>query len=140
MFATVAVVLYTHNLALGVLTGVLLSALSFAKKVALYQNIEVINENNTQTYIVHGQVFFASANKFMAVFRDFSDSPKAVIDLTHAHFWDLSAVTALDRVVHKFEKNKISVEVIGYNEASRTIISKLSENDKNKDIFGLDTL
>ena len=129
MLSTVAVVLYTHNLALGVLTGVLLSALYFAKKIALYQSIKIKTVDNRKIYTVHGQVFFASANKFTASF-DYADNYKEVIiDLSEAHFWDLSAVIALDKVVEKFQKRGADVTTIGLNAASKTIMSKLSEQE-----------
>src|SRR5690606_13783899 len=98
MVATVVVVVWTHNLALGVGVGVLLSALSFARKVA--QVIRVSSEYDaaiqTRTYLVRGQVFFVSAPEFAAAF-DFKEAvAKVRIDVSHAHFWDLTAVGALD--------------------------------------------
>ncbi|MDA9558976.1 SulP family inorganic anion transporter [Alphaproteobacteria bacterium] len=136
MICTVLVVLYSHNLALGVLTGVLLSSLYFAKKVAMYQKVDLINKSNTSEYKIKGQVFFASANKFMKSFK-FDDKIKNVnIDVSEAHFWDLSAVAALDRVVDKYRKKNITTNVIGLNLASKTIVTKLSEVEKkNIDII-----
>ena len=136
MLCTVLVVLYSHNLALGVLTGVLLSSLYFAKKVAMYQKVDLINKSNTSEYKIKGQVFFASANKFMKSFK-FDDKIKNVnIDVSEAHFWDLSAVAALDRVVDKYRKKNIITNVIGLNLASKTIVTKLSEVEKkNIDIL-----
>ncbi|MDA9654911.1 SulP family inorganic anion transporter [Pelagibacteraceae bacterium] len=136
MICTVLVVLYSHNLALGVLTGVLLSSLYFAKKVAMYQEVDLINKSNTSEYKIKGQVFFASANKFIKSFK-FDDKIKKVnIDVSDAHFWDLSAVAALDRVVDKYRKKNIITNVIGLNLASKTIVTKLSEVEKqNIDIL-----
>jgi len=136
MICTVLVVLYSHNLAIGVLTGVLLSSLYFAKKVAMYQKVDLINKNNTSEYKIKGQVFFASANKFIKSFK-FDEKIKNVnIDVSEAHFWDLSAVVALDRVVDKYKKKNIIINVIGLNLASKTIVSKLSEvENKNMDIL-----
>jgi len=124
MICTVLVVLYSHNLALGVLTGVLLSSLYFAKKVAMYQKVDLINKSNTSEYKIKGQVFFASANKFIKSFK-FEEKIKNVnIDVSEAHFWDLSAVAALDRVVDKYRKKNIITNVIGLNLASKTIVTK----------------
>ncbi len=132
MIATVVVVVGTHNLALGVGVGVLLSALSFARKVA--QVIRVRSEldaaSETRTYIVQGQIFFASAAAFTAGF-DFKEAlAKVRIDVSHAHFWDLTSVGALDKVVLKFRREGSEVEIIGLNEASATIVDKLAEHDK----------
>lgn len=132
MIATVAVVVGTHNLALGVGVGVLLSALSFARKVA--QIIRVSSELDTatecRTYRVQGQVFFASADTFAAAF-DFKEAlAKVRIDVSHAHFWDLTSVGALDKVVLKFRRDGTEVEIIGLNQASATIVDKLGVHDK----------
>ena len=132
MIATVVIVVWTHNLALGVGVGVLLSALSFARKVA--QIIRVRSEldaaTETRTYIVQGQVFFASSPEFLAAF-DFKEAvAKVRIDVSHAHFWDLTSVGALDKVVLKFRREGAEVEIIGLNEASATIVDRLAIHDK----------
>tara|TARA_S200000501_G_scaffold300567_1_gene287603 strand:+ start:222 stop:1676 length:1455 start_codon:yes stop_codon:yes gene_type:complete len=133
MISTVAVVLYSHNLALGVLTGVLLSSLYFAKKIAMYQKVSLLKENKSFNYIIKGQVFFASANKFIRSFIFDKNVKKVNIDVSDAHFWDLSAVTALDRIVEKYKKTGVVVNVTGLNLASKTIVNKLSEVE-NKEI------
>ena len=128
MISTVAVVLATHNLALGVLAGVLLSTLFFANKIARLMVIkrEQTDANAPLHYQVIGQVFFASAEKFVASFDFAYAAEKVVIDLTRAHFWDISAVSALDSVVIKYQRLGAEVEVIGINQASKTVIDKFS--------------
>lgn len=128
MIATVGVVLATHNLALGVLAGVLLSTLFFANKIARLMIIKQApaDAGAPLHYQVIGQVFFASAEKFIGSF-DFSyAAEKVVIDLTRAHFWDISAVSALDGVVIKYQRLGAEVEIIGMNEASKTVIDKFA--------------
>ena len=132
MVATVVTVVWTHNLALGVGVGVLLSALSFARKVAQIIGVtsELDAENETRTYTVRGQVFFASAPSFLSAF-DFKEAlAKVRIDVGHAHFWDLTAVGALDKVVLKFRREGAEVEILGLNEASATIVDRLAIHDK----------
>ncbi|MDP1596197.1 MAG: SulP family inorganic anion transporter [Methylotenera sp.] len=132
MVATVVVVVATHNLAYGVLVGVLLAGLFFANKVGqfLLVSSEVDNDNTLRTYKVVGQVFFTSADKFVSYF-DFKEAvDKVVIDLTHAHFWDITSVSALDKVVIKFRREGTEVEVIGMNEASATIVDRFAVHDK----------
>ncbi|MBV0932767.1 SulP family inorganic anion transporter [Marinobacterium weihaiense] len=136
MIATVAVVVATHNLAIGVFVGVLLASLFFANKVGQYMTItsEKDTDSETRTYRVAGQVFFTSCEKFIAAF-DFKEVlDKVVIDLNDAHFWDISAVSALDKVVIKFRRDGVEVEVIGLNEASRTIVDKLAVHDKPEQV------
>jgi SulP family sulfate permease len=132
MVATVVVVVWTHNLALGVGVGVLLSALSFARKVAQVIRVrsELGEDGEVRTYVVQGQVFFASAPEFLSGF-DFKEAvAKVRIDVSQAHFWDLTAVGALDKVVLKFRREGAEVEIMGMNEASATIVDRLAQHDK----------
>ncbi len=133
MLATVAVTVYTHNLAYGVFVGVLLAALFFANKIGhfLYINSETDADGRQRTYKVVGQVFFSSADKFVAAF-DFKEAvAKVVIDLSRAHFWDITAVAALDKVVIKLRREGTEVEVLGLNEASATIVDRFGVHDKD---------
>ena len=132
MVATVLVTVFTHDLAKGVLTGVLLSALFFARKVGqvLHVDSRPANDGRERHYRVTGQVFFASADSFVSRF-DFKDAvEKVVIDVTDAHFWDLSAVGALDEVVLKLRREGTEVVIVGMNEASATLVHTLAVHDK----------
>ncbi len=136
MLATVIVVVWTHNLALGVFIGVLLASLFFANKISHFMYVgSVLDEvTDTRIYHVHGQVFFNSADRFTAYF-DFKEAvTRVTIDLTHAHFWDISAVSALDKVVIKFRREGAEVELIGQNEASSTIIDRFGVHDNPEEI------
>lgn len=136
MVATVIVVVWTHNLAEGVFVGVLLASLFFANKVShfMYVKSSLDEAAGTRTYRVVGQVFFNSAEKFTAAF-DFKEAvERVVIDLHRAHFWDITAVTALDKVVIKFRREGAEVNLIGLNEASATIVDRLGMHDKPEEI------
>lgn len=128
MIATVIVVVWSHNLALGVGIGVLLSALFFARKVAAVIRVRSTDDpsTSTRTYTVHGNVFFASAPEFIAGFNLKEPASHVVIDVSHAHFWDLTSVDALDKVVLKFRRAGTRVEVLGLNEASSTLVDRLA--------------
>jgi SulP family sulfate permease len=132
MVATVAGVVVTHNLAIGVVIGVLLSGIFFAWKIAQIFRVTstLSDDGRSRTYVVEGQVFFASADAFTAAF-DFKEVLERVtIDVSRAHIWDISAVAALDMVVLKFRREGADVEIIGINEASETIVDKLALHDK----------
>jgi SulP family sulfate permease len=132
MIATVACVVLTHNLAIGVLVGVLLSGIFFAWKIAqIFRVTSSLSDDGThRTYRVEGQIFFASADAFSAAF-DFREAlEKVTIDISHAHIWDISSVAALDMIVLKFRRDGAEVEIIGLNEASETIVDKLAIHDK----------
>lgn len=132
MIATVVVVVATHDLSKGVIVGVLLSALFFARKVGrvLYVTSALNADERMREYRVTGQVFFASAETFIAAF-DFREAVDQVrIDVSRAHFWDLTAVSALDKVVLKFRREGTTVDIHGLNEASATIVDRLALHDK----------
>lgn len=113
--------------------GVLLSSVFFARKVA--QVIRVTSEldeaGECRRYLVRGQLFFASADGFVESF-DFKEVlSKVIIDVSEAHFWDLTSVGALDKVVLKFRREGTEVEILGMNEASATLVSRLGVADKD---------
>jgi SulP family sulfate permease len=132
MVATVVVTVLTHDLAKGVLTGVLLSALFFARKVGqvLHVGSTLAADGNSRHYVVTGQVFFASSDAFVSSF-DFREVLESVcIDVSGAHFWDLSAVGALDKVVLKFRREGTTVDLVGMDAASTTLVDRLGVHDK----------
>ncbi|MBP0447075.1 SulP family inorganic anion transporter [Roseomonas sp. SSH11] len=132
MLATVAVVVATHNLAQGVLVGVLLSGLFFAHKVTrAFSVTSALDEaGTTRTYGVTGQIFFATASAFHDAFDFREGVGRVVIDLTAAHFWDITAIGALDRVVLKLRHHGVEVEVSGLNAASATMIERLGTHHR----------
>ena len=139
MASTVIVVVATHDLAQGVLVGVLISTVFFAHKVGriLAISSETDLEGRVRTYRVFGQVFFASSTKFTKSFDVGEVIDKVCIDVSHSHFWDLTAVRALDNVVMKFRREDTEVEIIGLNEASATLIDRFAVHDKPEAIESL---
>lgn len=136
MVATVAVVVATHNLAMGVFVGVLLASLFFANKVGRFMVVKSATTaaDAGRHYQVIGQVFFASADKFSNSFDFREVVDKVTIDLSQAHFWDITAVSALDKVVIKFRREGTEVELIGLNQASATIVDKFGVHDKPEEV------
>lgn len=128
MLTVVAIVLATHNLALGVFVGVLLSALFLVNKLESEVKVQSKRVQDTRRYQITGQIFFSSSDKFFQFFNFKENLQQVQIDLTHAHIWDLTSVNMLNTVVQKFEARGIQVELIGLNEASDTLIDKLSPN------------
>jgi SulP family sulfate permease len=132
MIATVVTVVYTHNLAIGVLVGVLLSGIFFAGKIAQLFRVtsEISPDGRVRTYRVEGQLFYGSVEDFMAAF-DFQEAPeRVVIDVSAAHIWDISSVQALDMAILKFRRDGAEVEVVGMNAATETLVDRLAIHDK----------
>ncbi|MCB1270171.1 MAG: SulP family inorganic anion transporter [Microthrixaceae bacterium] len=128
MVTTVAIVVFTHNLAVGVLCGVLLSAVFFARNVAhLVEVNDIVDpDHNVRIYHVTGELFFASTNELVHAFDYFEETPNVVIDLTDAHIWDGSAVAVLDTIVAKFERHGTHAEIAGLNPSSTELHRRLS--------------
>lgn len=132
MLATVAVTVGTHDLAQGVLVGVLLSGFFFANKVGRILRVRssAQEDGRKRTYEIAGQVFFASAEMFVNSF-DYKEAVEEVtIDVSQAHFWDITAIDALDKVIFKFKRNQVNVNLLGMNEATKTMVDKFGLHDK----------
>ncbi len=132
MVVTVVITVWTHDLAQGVLSGVILSGLFFASKVKRIFTVEsqLSADGLTRHYQVSGQVFFASSDSFVEAF-DFKEVlDHVVIDVSQAHFWDISAVGTLDKAILKFRREGTAVEVIGLNLASAAMIDRYAIHDK----------
>jgi SulP family sulfate permease len=141
MVITVVVVVATHNLALGVLAGVILSGAFFTHKVMTMFEVVRERDGDTATYRAKGQIFYASVERFEAALGPESTQPDpadhVVIDVSKAHFWDISAVGALDKVVERMRRNGRSVQVVGLNRASADLIDKFALTDKTGVEIGL---
>lgn len=136
MVATVIVVVWTHNLAFGVFTGILIGSLFMAQRLSQFLLVESDYDeaSDTRTYQIIGQVFFNSSDKFIGFF-DFKEAvDKIVIDVHRAHFWDITGVAALDKVVIKLRREGTDVSIIGLNEASETLLDKFAVHDKPEEV------
>ncbi len=132
MVSTVAVVVITHNLAIGVIVGVIVAMVAFARRIAHFTTVErrVDNEATTPTayYTVTGALFFASSNDLTTQF-DYADDPKNVeIDMSNSHIWDASTVAALDAIVNKYDRHGTRATIVGMNDSSLAIHGKLAGN------------
>jgi len=139
MLATVVVVVWTHDLAMGVLVGVLLSGIFFTAKIRTMFNVERIRRDHSAVYKVTGQIFFASVDRFIAALGPESqfDDPAhhVVIDVSSAHFWDISAIEALDKVVDRMRRNGRHTRIVGLNTASADLFDRFALEDRT----GLET-
>ncbi|WP_424767784.1 SulP family inorganic anion transporter [Paenibacillus sp. sgz302251] len=125
MIVTVAVVVYTHDLARGVLVGVVLSAIIFGWKISKIQAVSTLKADGSKQYTIRGQMFFGTMTYFGELFDITNDPDKIVIDFTASHVWDHSAVTAISKVVMRYQQNDKKVEIIGLNEESQRIIDRV---------------
>lgn len=141
MLVTVTVVVSTHNLALGVLIGIIIGALSMAHRLSqfLFVEKEYDTVNDTMTYQVIGQVFFNSSDRFIASF-DYKEAVSTItIDVSRAHFWDITGVAALDKVVIRLRREGAKVTIIGLNAASETLMDRFAiynKPDEAEKMFG----
>ena len=120
MLATVIVTITTHNLAIGVIVGVVVAMIFFARRVAHFTEVvEVAHpDENTCVYAVRGVLFFASSNDLVYQFDYAHDPQNVIIDLSEAQIYDSSTVAALDAIALKYHNKGKHVEIIGMNEPS----------------------
>ncbi|MGR4853165.1 SulP family inorganic anion transporter [Streptomyces sp. LARHCF252] len=128
MVVTVACVVATHNLAIGVVVGSITAMVVFAKRVAHLAEVTAVTDpdSGAVVYRVTGELFFASSNDLVGRFDYATDADKVVIDLSAAHVWDASSVAALDAIETKYAQRGKTVEIIGLNEPSARIHESLS--------------
>ena len=122
----------THDLSKGVVLGVLLSVIFFARKVGKMVSVDEIpsEDESTRRYVVTGHLFFVSADLFAAAFEFHGHPTRVEIDMTDAHLWDLTAVSAVDKVVFRYRRQDADVEVIGMNQAAATLVERVGRHDK----------
>jgi SulP family sulfate permease len=132
MVATVIVIVITHNLAIGVIVGVIIAMVAFARRVAHFATVErtLSAEGVTPTafYTVTGALFFASSNDLITQFEYADDPERVVIDMAGSHIWDASSVAALDAISYKYERHGKRVVIEGLNEASTKLHARLAGN------------
>ncbi len=131
MLITVAVTVFTHNLAYGVVAGVLVAMVLFARRVAhltTVKRLDATDDDGERVYAVEGELFFASSNDLVYQFDYSGDPERIVIDMSGAHIWDASTVASLDAVKTKYESRGKTVEIIGLNDDSAERHGRLSGN------------
>jgi SulP family sulfate permease len=130
MAITVAVVVATHNLAIGVIVGVLVASVMFVRRVAHLVEVrrEIVEREGTQVahYTVEGQLLFASSNDLTTMFDYAADPEHVVIDFARSHVWDASTVAALDAIETKYEQHGKTVEFVGMDEVTTAFHARLT--------------
>ncbi len=124
MIVTVAIVVYTHDLAKGVIAGVILALLIFGWKISVISATSTIRKDGVKVYMMKGQLFFGTMSSFMDLFDYTNDPEKVEIDFSNSHIWDQSAVEAITRVVHRYQQQGKSVYVIGLNPESQETLDR----------------
>lgn len=129
MLVTVIATVWTNNLAIGVILGVLVAMVAFANRVAHFVSVnrEIVDSDghSSARYTVDGELFFASSNDLYTMFDYAEDPEHIVIDMHQSHLWDASTIAALDSVTDKYEHYGKNVEIVGLNDASRRMRARL---------------
>lgn len=126
MIATVVLVLLTHNLAIGVVGGVLVASVLFVRRVAHFVSVTRTVSGDSVTYVVDGELFFASSNDLTTLFTYSDDPAQVIVDLSGSHIWDASTVAALDAIETKYAALGKTVEIVGMNDASQRMRGRLT--------------
>lgn len=130
MLVSIALTVYTGNLALGVVAGVVLAMMLFARRLAhvIHTTRTVSADGQSAHYEVHGPLFFGSSNDLLERFECASDPRAVTIDLSGAQIWDASTVAVLDSIEAKYRRQGAIVRLIGLDERSRAFHARLSGN------------
>jgi sulfate permease, SulP family len=132
MLSTLAVVVWSHNLAIGVIVGVVIAMVAFARRVAHFASVTRTvggdDEIEAALYTVEGELFFASSNDLTTLFEYLEDPENVIIDLSGSHIWDASTVAALDTIQTKYESLGKTVYIKGMNDFSQLLHNKLAGN------------
>ncbi|WGW11608.1 SulP family inorganic anion transporter [Saxibacter everestensis] len=130
MVSTVVVVVATHNLAIGVIVGVIVAMVAFARRVAHFvtvdRSLSAVDGEERATYVVNGELFFASSNDLYTQFEYAADPTTVVIDMHDSHLWDASTIAALDSITEKYHQYGKAVEIVGLNDASTLMRERLN--------------
>lgn len=100
----VTVITIVEDLAIAVISGVIISALVFAWKHARIYAQASIEEDGTKVYELNGPLFFGSTASFFDAFTIDQDPPRVVIDFKNARVMDSSGVEAIDTITRKYEE------------------------------------
>ena len=132
MIVTVITVVATDNLSIGVIVGVILSAIFFTSKISRVR-VDITSVSDKEVvYDIKGQVFFAPVQDFVNSFSYEDVKERIVMNFSEAHIWDDSGVAAVDKVVLKFKEYHADVKLVGLNESSRNLIEKLAILQKSE--------
>lgn len=130
MLITVIATVWTHNLAVGVILGVVAAMIMFARRVAHFVTVTRTIDDTATTahYVVNGELFFASSNDLTTQFEYGDDPDTVVIDMTRSHVWDASTVAALDAIVTKYDNRGKTVTIVGLNDTAAALHGRLTGN------------
>ncbi|HBZ16202.1 MAG TPA: transporter [Pantoea sp.] len=130
MLLTVAVTVWTGNLAIGVLVGVILAMMLFARRIAhvIHAERQLSDDGKQVSYIVRGPLFFGSSNDLFEHFNYGHDPKTVTIDLTHAQIWDASSVAALDAIEYRYQRHGATVTFVGLDNRSSDFHERLTGN------------
>ncbi|MFS0912305.1 SulP family inorganic anion transporter [Microbacterium sp. 179-I 3D2 NHS] len=128
MLITVVATVWTHNLAIGVVLGVIAAMVMFARRVAHFVSVTRTVDEAGAHYAVDGELFFASSNDLTTQFEYADDPDTVVIDMSRSHVWDASTVAALDAIVTKYEHHGKTVTIEGLNDTAAAFHGRLSGN------------
>ncbi|EAC2412616.1 SulP family inorganic anion transporter [Listeria monocytogenes] len=122
MIITISIVVYTHNLAIGILVGVVLSMIVFITKASKLEFIKV-----DETIYISGQLFFASASSLIDYFNNLSVEENMTVDLSRVHIWDESGIEALNSMFDTLEKNEASIQIVGIRTTDKQLINRIDQ-------------
>ncbi|MDB4598470.1 SulP family inorganic anion transporter [Candidatus Pseudothioglobus singularis] len=113
----------TDNLALAVIAGVIMSALSYAwESAGKIHSMEENESDGKKTYKIHGALFFASINTFHSIFNPKEDPKNVYIDFKDSRVIDHSAIQAIDKLAERYQKEGKTLHLMHLSEECRLLL------------------
>ncbi|MEK6507866.1 SulP family inorganic anion transporter [Myroides sp. C4067] len=123
LFLVTIIIVITHNLALAVLIGVIVSALVFAWDNAIrIRARKSFDPHGNKVYAIYGPLFFGSTTSFIEKFTPLTDTPVVYLDFKESRIVDMSAIEALKKLIDKYQEQNKQILLINVNAESKRLL------------------
>ena len=120
-----AITVITHNLALAVISGVVVSALGFAWNSAQHIHRDAdTRKDGTKVYFLHGPLFFGSVTDFNLGFTPAEDPDSVVVDMKESRVWDHSGLEAIHKLGSRYHSVGKTVKLQHISQNCRNLLAK----------------
>ncbi|MDH4870006.1 SulP family inorganic anion transporter [Pseudomonas sp. BN515] len=128
VIVAVTVITVFTDLAIAVLSGIIIAALNFAWHHARELYADSHHETDgSKLYRVHGTLFFASATPFLNQFDPAGDPAQVTLDCQHLSFVDYSAIAALKTLRERYAKAGKHLRVVHLSERCKKLLKRAGE-------------
>jgi SulP family sulfate permease len=129
VIVAVTVITVFTDLAMAVLCGIVIAALTFAWQHALDVRADIYDgETGVRTYLPHGTLFFASTAHFLDLFTPSSDPAHVILNCRYLHMADHSAIAAMENLYERYEKAGRHLQVMHLSKRNQLLLQRAGFN------------